>query len=459
MRPHFFPALLPLLLLPLWHAPVQAADPLGSEALHAAAPGTRLLPLACPAADASTPLDLARVIEQALCHNPQTRQVWAVARQRAAEVALAQGAYLPSLNASHSRSRKNSADTRIDQDTRELVLSYLLYDFGARAATLESARQAMLAANAAEEATLQTVFLAALQAYYQALASEAALNAARENERASRESLQAANARYRAGSATPADRLQAQTAAAQAELNRIQAEGTVRIAAGNLAQIMGQDAHRLPPLLPPPAMTPDAAFERQIDELIATAKQRRPDLAAAEAKLQAAEADIAARRAAGRPTLSLGAAYQYADTSRSDAEHSKTLGLTLNIPLFSGFNTTYKIRAAEAQRDQQAALRDQTAQQVALDVWRAYHSLRTQTAAIRAADALLASAGETEKVAAGRYRAGVGGILDLLNAQSALANARRQQIETLYGWRIARATLAQAMGQLDFDQISPASKP
>jgi outer membrane protein TolC len=58
-------------------------------------------------------------------------------------------------------------------------------------------------------------------------------------------------------------------------------------------------------------------------------------------------------------------------------------------------------------------------------------------------------------VATGRYKAGVGAILDLLNAQSALANARQQNIQAIYTWRIAKAALAQSIGQLDFDQLAP----
>jgi len=93
-----------------------------------------------------------------------------------------------------------------------LTLSYLLYDFGARSANLESARQLLAAASATQDSTVQAVFLVAVQAYYQAQATNAALDAAIESERAAKESFAAAEARYKAGSATPADKLQAQTA-------------------------------------------------------------------------------------------------------------------------------------------------------------------------------------------------------------------------------------------------------
>ncbi len=76
------------------------------------------------------------------------------------------------------------------------------------------------------------------------------LDAALESERAARESFAAAEARYKAGSATPADKLQAQTAYSQATLNRITADGNLRNAQGTLANMIGLDANRNVSLIP-----------------------------------------------------------------------------------------------------------------------------------------------------------------------------------------------------------------
>jgi outer membrane protein len=102
------------------------------------------------------------------------------------------------------------------------------------------------------------------------------------------------------------------------------------------------------------------------------------------------------------------------------------------------------VRAAEARSDVQAARRDNVRQQVALDVWEAYQSLNTATQTMRTSADLLASAEQSERVALGRYKAGVGNILDLLNAQSALANARLQRIQAMLDWQVSRAALASA---------------
>lgn len=441
------------------------ADPFDSTALHAAAPGNSSndnLNAPCHATVSNAPLTLAEVVDYALCNNPQTRLAWANARTQAAQAGIAESAYLPTLSLSAGRSR-NTTDsgmrTTYHQTTGELSASYLLYDFGGRAATLENARQVMTALAATQDATMQSVFLAAVQAYYQWYAAEAAILAARESERASLESLKAAETRYRIGAGTPADRLQAQTAAAQATLARIQAEGNARIALGILANAMGLDAQAAPALVPPADAAPDATFERKLDELIAAAKRARPDLAAAEAQVRAAQAGIDAARAAGRPSILLTAGTGYTDSGLAGTTRSNSIGITLAVPLFSGFNTTYRVRSAEAQLEAKAAQRELVSKQVSLDVWRSYFTLTTSIASVRASADLVASAAASEKVATGRYKAGVGGIIELLNAQSALASARQQNIQALYNWRIAKAVLAQSMGQIGFDQIESGTMP
>jgi outer membrane protein len=93
---------------------------------------------------------------------------------------------------------------------------------------------------------------------------------------------------------------------------------------------------------------------------------------------------------------------------------------------------------------------------VALDVWKAYQSLTTATQSLKTTVDLVASAEQAERVALGRYKAGVGTVLDLLTAQSALASARLQRIQAALDWFVYRATLAQAVGTLDYTLLEPA---
>lgn len=423
----------------------------------------------------SAPWILVDVIDQALCHNPQTRQIWASARVQAAQLGVAEAAYLPSLNVTTALSRsQNSSGTSLQNPvqsfgtgggsfsssssgaeqtrfTSTISMNYLLFDFGGRAAKLENAREALRAANWTQAATLQNVLFSAVQAYYQLFAARASQEAAEAQERSNLEALKAAALRYEVGSVALADKLQAQTALAQAQVNRQKAAGDASIALGTLANVMGLIPEAGLRIDAPALDGPDGTRDRDVQTLIEQAKASRPDLAAAEAQIQAAQAGVRTARAASLPSLSLVGNYSYTDSSSSAFSNlqSWSVGLQVSVPLFTGFANTYQIRGAEQQVEVQQANRDRLDQSVALEVWRAYYNLNTARETLHSTENLLASATQSEKVALGRYQAGAGNIIEVLNAEATLANARFQRVQSQYNWRIGKAQLAQALGRLD----------
>ncbi len=444
-------------------AAVETADPFNTEAMLPHQPSLRLAgALNDPCEAKSEPqahtLNLLEVVNLALCNNPQTHAVWASSRAQAAQVGVNEANYLPSLALSAADNHNLSGSTSgTDQRSVGLTLSYLLYDFGSRAANLENVRQLLTAASATQDSTVQSVFLASVQAYYQTQATRAALDAATESERSAKESLAAAEARYKTGSATPADKLQAQTAYSQATLNRITAYGSLKNSQGALANILGRDANFPVALEPANTTAVPNNFEEDINTLIATARLHRPDLQAAAAQVKAAEASVDAARAAGRPTISLSASANQLNSASLNS-HGSSIGINLSVPIFSGYAPTYRVRAAEAQVEVKNNQFEQLRLQVALDVWTAYQNLTTATQLLRTTFDLLNSAEQSNRVALGRYKAGVGSILDVLTAQSALASARQQRIQSAFNWNISRATLAQTLGGLDANLIQTLSE-
>ncbi|MFZ2727334.1 MAG: TolC family protein [Methylococcaceae bacterium] len=412
------------------------------------------------------------VVNQALCHNPQTQQAWANARLQAEQVAIAKSAYLPSinLNTSLSQSMNSSSSSLqvttisnttssksaqpVERITPIINLSYLLYNFGAREAQLKTAQKTLEAANWTHDALLQAVMFSAIQSYYQLFATQAATESALIAEKSSTTILNAAQKRHEIGTSALVDVLLAQTALAQAKLNTQKSQGEVQIAKGNLAIVLGFDADYSLTITPPQLIKPDAEQNHYIHDLITQAKNLRPDLAAAEAKIKAAQAGIESAQAGHLPSLSLVGNYAYNVTSLPSQTESWTIGMQLNIPLFNGFNTTYQIRSAKEQLAVQQANYTQLEQSVSLEVWQAYQLLMTAYNSFISSEALVASAEQTEKATLGRYNAGVGSMIDLLNAQTSLAGAKMQLIQAQYTWLIQKAQLAKALGQLDSSSIT-----
>ena len=122
--------------------------------------------------------------------------------------------------------------------------------------------------------------------------------------------------------------------------------------------------------------------------------------------------------------------------------------LTLKVPLFAGFGDRAAVHQAEAQLDSARANSDDLRSQVELQVWQAYQNLRTAAATLDSSAAQLKSAELAADVSNARYKNGLDTILDLLSAQTTLANARVQQVQARLDWAAARTALGHAVGGL-----------
>lgn len=438
-----------------------AADPFEVFPRVLPSPAADLRPAAaCNLGALSGPITLAHAVERALCANPATRSAWLASRLRAAELGQADSAYLPEVSINGSLAREGDSVLPNDYTAWQIGLEaqYLLYDFGGRAARRAAAESLLAAALASHEASVRVLYLQTVTAYFNVLTAQAAITAAREVEASALAAFKAADARVGAGTAIPVDRLQAKTQFTQRQIERIRAEGAAARLQGELAALMGDASqNRFSVVDNEWAFSQPLDMNNAVDALIEAARSRRPELRAAEATLQAREADVQSARADGMPRLS---AFVSARRQEFDAlaVDSSSLGLSLTIPLFTGFRNTYQIEAAQTLAALAAVDRDSVKNQMALDVWQAYHRLQTETAADSRSTDLVESAAAAEKLALGRYQAGLGILLDVLSAQASLAQARYTQLLTQLGLRVARAELAQAMGELSWDWMEPAAR-
>lgn len=419
-------------------------------------------------------LTLVDVVDLALRNNPATRASWAQARAAADLFGSARGEYYPTINGagSVSRIRSPATATRPAGERTEygpsISLNYLLLDFGGRSGSIERARQNVFAANLSHNATIQNTVLQAQVAYFTYMATSALLAAERSAIAEARASLNAATQRNRVGLATIADVLQARTALSQEQLNLETTQGSLQAARGSLASALGLPANLPFDLEPVASAIPVRPLAQSVDSVINDALRNRPDLAAARAQAASAASEVRVARAAELPALALGgnAARTYS-TPRTFAGPSYTISLGLSVPIFNGFSHQYDVSAARAQADAISALADQRRQDVITQVFVSYYALQTAEQRVATADDLLVSAQQSVQVAAGRYREGVGSIIDLLTAQTALAGARAQQVQSRWQWYTSLSQLARDAGVLGvhgdtpfpFSADSTASRP
>ena len=410
---------------------------------------------ATPALD--QPLDLPTLVDLALCRNPRTASAWSAVRTAAAQAGQTRSAYGPSVSASLG---PNSGVTRISGDGfpsttdwsvsggASLSIGWLLFDFGNREARISAAdaNRAVALASFADQA--QGLVLEVGLAYNSLLAALANQEAAKANLGFAKVSLDAATARERAGVGIKSDRLQADAAYAQAILTMRQAEGDVAISRGNLAVAVALPPQTLLRLAAPPPLGSARDLGRSADALIARADTFRPDLKLREASLRVSEANLASAKADRRPSISLGATPTASFRDSGSTSLGATAGVTLSIPIFDSGGRTYAVEAAKSEVERSEALLQSARQSASLDVWTRLQNYETQAANLDTARRLLASADEAARLAQGRYRSGLATVTELLNAQSALVNARQQQVGAEFGVRSAEYQLARSVGSI-----------
>lgn len=408
-------------------------------------------------------LRLADVLDIALRNNTVTREAWYNARAALYAYDATRGQFFPSLALDGTITKLKTVPSQGRSAVTQTVygpslsLSWLLLDFGGRSGSLASARDQLLAADWTHNAAIQDVVLTVEATYFNYIGTRALLASQRITLAEADSNLAAAQQRHDVGLATIADVLQARTARSQAELALETTSGALQTARGALAVSMGFPANLPYDIDSVPLPTPPPGVAESVDSLIDRALASRPDLAAARATAAAARDRVSIARGAALPALSLtGAAGETYFANRPPLPGSSySLSLGIEIPLFAGGAHFYGVKSAEAAAEAARAGAEGQAQLVISQVFTSFYGLQTATQRVRTTDDLLASASQSEQVALGRYRAGAGSVLDLLTAQSALADARAQQVTAHFGWYAALAQLAHDVGVLGLDGSSP----
>jgi len=405
-------------------------------------------------------LTLADLVDLSLRNSPDTRLAWENARASAAAYGSARGLAYPQIDGSMGITGLQNPATQGRQSVQQVLyipsvsFNWLVLDLGGRSGAIGAAREALLAADWTHNAVISDVVLRTARAYYDYIGFRALLAAQVTTLEEQKVNLAAAEDRRRVGVATISDVLQARTAVSQALLTVQTTEGVVRTARGALATAAGfpattdLDAEALIGRHGDIAEVADS-----VDTLVKHALDNRPDLAAAQATYAAAQQRTRVVKSARLPSISVsGAAGRNIILSTGGGGGNfYSLGFSLAVPLFNGFSWEYNTREAEALAEVESARTASLAQQVTYQVFAAYEAQRTATQRVRTSAELLASATASAEATRARYKEGVGGLIDLLAAENALADARAQQVQAHLQWYSALVQLAHDAALLDPD--------
>jgi len=324
------------------------------------------------------------------------------------------------------------------------VARYTLYDFGERRATIEAAAARVAGAEADADVTRSAVRLTVRTSFYALAAAEDLRGVAVRNVARVEEHVRLATARHDAGAVPNVDVLRTQAELAAATLELIAAENRVRIARGRLNTALGRPAET--PLAIAPSAPGANAASVDAETGIAQALKTRPELHAAEQRVAAASAQVAAARSTRAPRLRADGSFGWRDDGFLPDTQEWQAGVTVDVPLFDAGLRSRRIAHGRADLAREQAQREQRELQVREEVWTAASELERARAAIAANEALVKQSDESLRVTRARYEAGSSTITDLLDTQTTLARAEATLAEARWNVLAARAVYARACG-------------
>lgn len=297
---------------------------------------------------------------------------------------------------------------------------------------------------AVAEVVRQQVAFQVFQHYLEVHKAKAQLTAADKALDEARESARQAGVRTAAGLGLKSDELRAATHLAAMEQQKISAANNLTLARMQLALATGGQ----------PGEELDAGEPLQLkmpkdrDSLVSSAQQDRRDLRAAELGKEQADAAVLQARSGFLPTIGGFASWQMNDSSNPFGhEHDAwAVGVTLRWNIFDGFRTWHGDGQARANRAAAGEQVQQTRKEVSYQVHEAW--LRRQEAEKRyqVATAALQSAEETVRLLSKRFDNALASMVELLDAQSALNQARANLVESEANLSLATGRLYHSAG-------------
>jgi outer membrane protein TolC len=296
----------------------------------------------------------------------------------------------------------------------------------------------------------QDVSYIAKQKYLMVLRTRKLLAVADEALQLSRRRLEKAQAMVEVGSAVRSDVLRAEVEMSSNELDLISARNDVRLAETDLRHFLGLKDDVEFELEDAPEVV---GAEYSLDDALRIALESRPDLRQAEATLGAAGHSVWRERGGWFPYVSFNWSDYYTSNEFADKlidlsrDASWSWSLTVGIDLFDGLQTFGRVRQAKARRSSAREDLAQTERDAAFEVKEAFYSVEEARQRVDVSRRTVEVAEEELRLSEERYRLGAGTMLEQIDSQVTLSEAKTSHIEALYDLLLSQARLVRAMGR------------
>jgi len=403
--------------------------------------------------------DLSGIYAQALAKDPVVNRAKALRDTAFTGIKLSRSSLLPKVSGSISYgisesesptgiNSVSSADT--DSLGYRIGLSMSLYDH-ANWVGLDRAEKVAQQSEAAYSATLQNLIVRVTTAYLNILREQDNVEFVQAEKRAIERQLEQTKQRFEVGLTAITDVHEAQANFDTTVAQEIRAQNALELRKEQLREITGKYYNQVN-VLNTESFSPTAPAPNSVDEWLKLAEQSNLDLQAARFAVDIAKQDVSGADARHLPTLDLSGSLSGSDLTTNDIDlartNSSSLGITLNVPIFSGFATTAGSEQARSRFVAESETLEQTYRSTVLQVRNGFNNIKANISTIRAFEQAVVSAESALRATEAGFDVGTRTIVDVLNSTRNLFNARKNLSNARYDFITAVVNLKRAAGTL-----------
>lgn len=407
-------------------------------------------------------VSLMDVYRQALANDP-TLAIQKM-NQNSARVQVRSGfsELLPSVNASASYNVGNTDGSAPDFEDGKSYRASISADQKLFALAAVDAYEALkLNATKVEietEVAMQELIVRVAEAYISVLRAKDALDSAETQLAAVDRQYQQTEQRYEVGLVTVTDVLDAQATLDQTRVSLISARSDYDVALQNLSVLTGEVPDEVMSL--GSRLPIDMPVENGQQRWVDFAMDNHPEILAAEKGLESGERELSARRNNRLPVLSANASVNYSgnDQELGDPDFGdrigSSIGLSLTVPLYTGGETEARIVTRGIQNNIAEQQLELLRRNITVNISTLYRQLRTAAENTAARNQVVRSRESALEATQVGYEAGTRNIVEVLNAQQAVFEARQNYANARYDYVLNRLRLKQAAGQLSVEDLN-----
>lgn len=312
-----------------------------------------------------------------------------------------------------------------EQTTVELAIQLTLLDFGRNKASVEAAKESVLATRAGLVGIEQDVLLTAVQAYVNVRLALEIQNLRQNYVNVIGEELKATRDRFDVGEVTRTDVALAEAQLAEARAALASAEGDVRVARESFKAAVGHYPGKLASLPRAPRLP------ASLDAAQAVARREHPNIIRQQHLVKVADLNIELAKANMRPTVSArGAVTLSGGAGNSNHYAQESLGVTMSQTLYAGGRLSSQLRQAQMQREAQRAALHQTAVGLDQNLGTAWAQLDVSAAQISANQLQIEAAQVAFQGLREEAKLGARTTLEVLDAEQNVLDARAARVQS-----------------------------